>query len=743
MILEENTESLELKDYTESAYLDYSMYVINDRALPFIGDGLKPVQRRIIFAMQRLGITHQAKYAKSARTIGDVIGKYHPHGEAACYESMVVMAQPFSYRYPLVDGQGNWGASDEPKSFAAQRYTESRLTKIASLQYQELDRGTVEFTPNFDGTLTEPTTLPAQAPFLLLNGCTGIAVGMATDILPHNLHNVIESCIAFLNNPQISTEELLEIIEGPDFPTGGIITSTREELLQMYDTGHGSVRCRARYERDNGEIIVTELPYQSSPSRVLEQIAQQMQAKKLPYLEDIRDESDHENPTRLVLVPRSNRVDIDRLMLHLFASTDLERSFRWNFNVIGLDSRPKIFSLKTFLSDWLKYRKTVVRRRIAFRIEQIERRVEVINGLIIAHLNIDEVLRIVREEDHPKAILIQRFMLTEVQANAILDLRIRQLSRLEHIKLSEEKDSLEAERIEKSKVFNSKRLLNTLIRTELQEILSSFGDERRTEIVHFAPAASAYTETDLVTKEAVTVVLSERGWIRVRKGHEADIPQQLNYREGDSRLIALQARLNEQCVFFDSLGRTYTLPIASLPSAKGYGEPLTKHLSPPSGSQFIGLASTDTAEVIVSNTFGEGFRLPLSAAITQMKGGKSVVILEESRELLLPVVAAEQGLLALFTKSGRLLVINVGDVPIRKSGKGVRLIHLPKSDLFDDLDKLCFTVCVGNNDNVIVHSGKRKKILKSRDLAEYAGNRGTRGKLLPKGFRNVDQVELG
>lgn len=742
MILEENSDSLELKDYTERAYLDYSMYVINDRALPFVGDGLKPVQRRIIYAMQRLGITHQSKYAKSARTIGEVIGKYHPHGETACYESMVVMAQPFSYRYPLIDGQGNWGATDEPKSFAAQRYTESRLTKIAALLFTEIQQGTVDFTPNFDGTLQEPVTLPAQAPFLLMNGCTGIAVGMATDILPHNLRSVINACIALLSSPSITSEELLDIIAGPDFPTGGIITSSREELLRMYETGQGSVRCRARYELNDGEIIVTELPYQSSPARILEQIARQMQAKKLPYLDDIRDESDHENPTRLVLVPRSNRVEVDRLMHHLFATTDLERSFRWNFNVIGLNSRPKVFSLKEFLKEWLQYRKIVVRRRLTYRIEQIDRRIEIINGLLIAHLNIDEVLQIVREEEQPKLVLIQRFKLTEVQANAILDLRIRQLSRLEHVKLSEEQATLAAERVEKSKVLNSPRGLNSLIRQELRQILDSFGDDRKTDIDHGAATALAYTETDIVTKEPVTVVLSERGWIRVRKGHEDDISQQLNYREGDSCLISLQARMNEQCIFFDNLGRTYTLPIATLPSAKGYGEPLTKHLSPPSGSQFIGLASTAAQEMIVSNSHGEGFRLPITEVITQMKGGKAVVILDESRVLLQPMVAPTNGLLALITQSGRLLVIRINDVPIRKKGKGVRLISLPKKDLFEETDKLSFARCVDDATKFVLYSGKRKKIFRNQDLTDYLGNRGTRGKLLPKGFRKVDSVDL-
>lgn len=730
---------LELRDYTEKAYLDYSMYVINDRALPFLGDGLKPVQRRIIFAMQQLGITHEAKYAKSARTIGDVIGKYHPHGEAACYESMVVMAQPFSYRYPLVDGQGNWGAQDEPKSFAAQRYTECRLTAIASLLYKELRQGTVDFTPNFDGTISEPVAMPAQLPFLLLNGSSGIAVGMATDVLPHNLVDIVNASVAILKNSRLTLDELVDEVHGPDFPTGGCIISSREDLMRIYETGHGSIRCRAVYEVNGDEIVITELPYQSSPTKVLEQIANQMQAKKLPQLDDLRDESDHENPTRLVLIPRSKRVDIDRLMQHLFASTNLERSYRWNFNVIGSSLRPKTYSLKQFIVEWLEFRKYTVRRRITHRIAQIDRRLEIIDGLLIAHLSIEEVIRIVRWEDKPKQALIDRYQLTELQATAILDLRIRQLSRLEKDLLEKEKIELGDERSENQQLLDSTRRLNRLIEQELLDLAKKFGDSRRTKIDSEAPAAQAYSEIDLVAKEQVTVILSQKGWIKVRKGHETN-PESLNYREGDSYLTSLRVRLHETCLFFDSAGRTYSLAIANLPSGKGYGEPLSMHLTPPSGARFIGLFSGQEEFALIANDGGEGFRLPLSIAQTQMKAGKAVAIFDESRALVEPCVAKIDGLVVLISRLGRILVLKPEDIPIRKKGKGVKLIGLSKQDLLDESDALQFVQSVRANEKMILNSGKRKKILRQQELLTYRGSRATRGRSLPRGFKTVDTV---
>ncbi len=726
-------DAIALEEYTEKAYLDYSMYVINDRALPFVGDGLKPVQRRIVYAMQQLGITYQAKHAKSARTVGDVIGKFHPHGEDACYESMVLMAQPFSFRYPLVDGQGNWGAPDEPKSFAAQRYTESRLTQEASLLYSELNQGTVDFIPNFDGTLTEPVYLPARVPFLLLNGSTGIAVGMATDVVPHNLREITEACIALLRKPSMSDEDIMDVVLGPDFPTGGSLISSREEMLAAYTSGRGMIRCRANYERENGEIIVTELPFQSSPSRVLEQIAQQMTSKRLPMLVDLRDESDHENPTRLVLEPRSSRVDVERLMSHLFATTDLERSYRLNFNVIGLDQRPRVMSLRELLREWLRFRKMTVQRRIQHRIGQIERRLEIVAGLLIAHLNIDEVIRIVREEDDPKSALMQRFSLSDTQATAVLDLRVRQLTRLEHEKLTAEKDELTAERSDLYLILNSGQRLNTLIRKELEQISEEFGDERRTAIVEQAPDAAAFSDGELTTNDPVTVVLSSKGWVRSAKGHEID-PKTLNYREGDEYLASILARTSDECVFFDSSGRIYTLAVRSLPSARGNGEPLTRNLTPPPEARFIGLVASGTPSVIIANRQGKGFVLKVPKSAGKVKAGKSIITVSEGEELLKPEVLPEDGHIVLITSGGRMLVLPSDAVQHKSGGQGVALVKLTESE------QLLFAVGVGDKDSIQIVAGKRFVALNSKRLSEWIGRRGNRGRMLPRGFTKVDNV---
>lgn len=741
-ILDDDLDDIDLHEYTSKAYLDYSMYVINDRALPFLGDGLKPVQRRIVYAMRQLGLTYQAKYSKSARTVGDVIGKFHPHGENACYESMVLMAQPFSFRYPLVDGQGNWGAPDEPKSFAAQRYTESRLTREASLLYGELNQGTVEFVPNFDGTLEEPVCLPAELPFLLLNGSTGIAVGMATDVLPHNLTEVVNACVAMLRNERLPVSELLLEIHGPDLPTGGLITSSSEELQRVYENGQGTVRCRARYERENGDIVVTEVPFQSSPSRVLEQIAQQMQAKKLPMVVDLRDESDHENPVRLVIVPKSNRVDVARLMSHLFATTDLERSLRMNLNVIGLDGKPRVYPLNKLIRDWLRYRKLTVRRRILHRVEQIQRRLEIVAGLLIAYLNLEEIIRIVREEDEPKPALIRTFGLSSVQATAILDLRIRQLSRLEEEKLNAEKQELAEELAKHQLVLNSTQRLNTLIRKELQEIAAKFGDPRRTSTVANVDLAEAYGDADLVSNEPVTVVLSQKGWVRVARGHGSVDPLNLNYREGDDYLNSSLARMYDTCIFFDSSGRAYSSPINTLPSARGQGEPLTSIFSPPAGSRFVGLVSSDVAEVIVANSYGEGFRLPVSAALSQVKSGKAVVVLDDARELIASVSIQPENVVVLITKGGRILALQSHEIPLRQRGKGVRLIGISRKDLFSDDDALEFVVSVAPQDKIAITSGQRTMTLTPKKIAEYVGKRGNLGKRLPRGYTKVSLVRL-
>lgn len=741
-IFDSELDDIDLHEYTSKAYLDYSMYVINDRALPFIGDGLKPVQRRIIYAMRQLGLTYQAKYSKSARTVGDVIGKFHPHGENACYESMVLMAQPFSFRYPLVDGQGNWGAPDEPKSFAAQRYTESRLTREARLLYGELNQGTVEFVPNFDGTLEEPVCLPAELPFLLLNGSTGIAVGMATDVLPHNLREVVNACVVMLRNERLPVPELLKELPGPDLPTGGLITSSTEELERIYESGQGTVRCRARYERENGDILVTEVPYQSSPSRILEQIAQQMQAKRLPMVVDLRDESDHENPVRLVIVPKSNRVDVDRLMSHLFATTDLERSLRLNLNVIGLDGKPRVYPLNRLIRDWLRFRKFTVRRRILHRIEQIQRRLEIIAGLLIAYLNLDEVIRIVREEDTPKPVLMRTFALSDTQATAILDLRIRQLSRLEEDKLNAEKKELSDELEKHRLVLSSSQRLNTLIRKELQTIAEEFGDNRRTCIVSDVDLAEAYADADLVSNEPVTVVLSQKGWVRVARGHGTVDPINLNYREGDDYLSSSPARMNDTCIFFDSSGRAYSSLINTLPSARGQGEPLTSVFSPPPGSRFVGLVSSDVSEMIVANSYGEGFRLPVSAALSQVKSGKAVVVLDDARELIASIAIQPDSVVVLITKGGRILALQSQEIPVRQRGKGVRLIGISRKDLFSDDDALQFVVSVAPRDKVSVISGQRTMTLTPKKIAEYVGKRGNLGKRLPRGYTKVSSVRL-
>ncbi len=735
-------ESLDLHKYTSQAYLDYSLYVIHDRAVPFLGDGLKPVQRRIIYAMQQLGITHQAKYAKSARTVGDVIGKYHPHGEQACYESMVLMAQPFSFRYPLIDGQGNWGSPDDPKSFAAQRYTEARLTREATLLYDELNQGTVDFTPNFDGTIKEPVCFPSKVPFLLLNGSMGIAVGMATDVLPHNLKEIVNACMLMLSNASAKVEDLLEVVKGPDFPTGGIISVTSDELKRIYETGQGTLRSRARFEHEDGNIIITQIPYMSSPSRILEQIAEQMHAKRLPMLVDLRDESDHESPVRLVLVPRSNRVDSERLMQHLYATTDLERTCRLNLNVIGLDSKPRVYALNKLLKDWLTFRKTIVYRRLQHRVSQIEYRLEVVEGLVIAHLNIDEVIRIVREEDKPKAVLQETFEITELQATSILELRIRQLSRLEHSKLTAELSTLNAELEELTRILNSTRALNHLIRKELQAIADTYGDQRRTEIDTHAEVAEAFSESDLVSNEPVTLILSQKGWIRVAKGHSIVDPTSLNYREGDEYLTSSHARRNDACIFFDSTGRSYSAPIVNLPSARRQGEPLTSTLTPPAGARFVGLVPANAGEVILANSGGIGFRLPVEAAVTNIRAGKTVMVMEEDQVLLHPSIVHPQGLIVLITKTSRILVLSVGDIPQRRRGKGVRLVGLSLRTPDKTADSLKEVVCVAPKTKVLITSGKRKLTLNHKKLSEYIGSRGRMGHKLPRGYSQVDSLEL-
>ena len=718
-------ERIGLALYTERAYLDYSMYVINDRALPHIADGLKPVQRRIVYAMSELGLNFQAKFAKSARTVGDVLGKFHPHGDSACYEAMVHMAQPFSFRYPLVDGQGNWGAPDDPKSFAAMRYTEARLSRFSSLLLAEARQGTVDFLPNFDGTTDEPRLLPAQLPFVLLNGGTGIAVGMATDVPPHNMNEVISACVHLLDRPKATVADVMTHIKGPDYPTEAVIITPPEEIREVYESGRGSIKARAIYDREDGEIVITALPHQTSPAKVLEQIAQQMHAKKLPMLVDLRDESDHENPTRLVLVPRSNRVDTERLMSHLFATTDLERSYRVNMNMIGLDQRPQVKNLAIILKEWLTYRQDVVTRRLNFRLDKINERLHILEGLLIAYLNIDEVIRIIREEDHPKQELMQRYSISEIQANAILDLRLRQLAKLEEIKLTTERDELGAEKASLEKILGSKARLKTLVKKELLAIAEEYGDDRRSPLKTVTDAA-AYSEEDLLTNEPVTVVLSEKGWARAAKGHEVD-PTELSYRSGDSYGQSARGRTNETLVFLDSQGRGYNVAPHLLPSARSQGEPLTGRFKPPPGARFVGVAMgpQDTRLLMASNA-GFGFVGRLGEMVTKNKAGKAVLSVPAGGAALPPCVVpadAEGAWVASVTDQGRLLVFPLKELPELNRGKGNKLINVPTPAFKAGEERMIAALVLGADQELLVHAGQRHLRMRHKDLENYIGER--------------------
>jgi len=743
MRLQASFEQIPLRDYAERAYLDYSMYVVLDRALPFIGDGLKPVQRRIVHAMNELGLDAAAKPKKSARTVGDVIGKFHPHGDSACYEAMVLMAQPFSYRYPLIDGQGNFGSPDDPKSFAAMRYTEAKLTPIAELLLAELGMGTVDFTPNFDGTLKEPSWLPARVPHVLLNGSTGIAVGMATDIPPHNLREVASACIRLLDDPDASVRDLCEHIRGPDFPTRAEIISSKSDLLALYETGTGSVRCRAVYTREDGNVVITALPYQVSPSKILEQIAAQMRAKKLPMLEDLRDESDHENPIRLVLVPRSNRIDLDELMQHLFATTDLEKSYRVNLNMIGLDGRPQVKNLRQILGEWLRFRTDTVTRRLQHRLAKVERRLHLLEGLRIAYLNLDEVIRIVRSEDEPKPVLMKRFRLSDEQADYILETKLRQLARLEEMKINAERDELEEERARINVLLNSKARLKTLIKDELKEDAKKYGDERRSPIVE-REAAQALDETALVASEPLTVVLSEKGWVRAAKGHDVDAPA-LNYREGDRYLAAGRGRTTQQVAFIDSTGRSYSTPAHSLPSARGNGEPLTGRFTPPAGAHFatLAIAESDTRFVLASD-YGYGFVTKFTAMLANKKAGKQLINLDDGAAVLTPVPVADSARdrIVIATNAGHVLMFSVAELPeLENGGKGNKLVEIPKAKLATGERVAGVAVVAEGAGEITLYAGARKLILKWADLVEYGGNRAGRGNLLPRGFQRVERIE--
>ncbi|KAA5928954.1 MULTISPECIES: DNA topoisomerase IV subunit A [Pantoea] len=741
-LTQDGAERLALHTFTENAYLNYSMYVIMDRALPYIGDGLKPVQRRIVYAMSELGLNASAKFKKSARTVGDVLGKYHPHGDSACYEAMVLMAQPFSYRYPLVDGQGNWGAPDDPKSFAAMRYTESRLSKYAELLLGELGQGTVDYQPNFDGTLQEPKMLPARLPNILLNGTTGIAVGMATDIPPHNLREVAQAAIALIDAPKTTLEQLLDIVQGPDYPTEAEIITPRDEIRKIYQTGRGSIRQRAVWKKEEGEVVITALPHQVSGARVLEQIANQMRNKKLPMVEDLRDESDHENPTRLVIVPRSNRVDLDQVMNHLFATTDLEKSYRVNLNMIGLDNRPAVKNLHEILTEWLVFRRDTVKRRLNYRLDRVLRRLHILEGLLVAFLNIDEVIEIIRTEDEPKPVLMSRFGISETQAESILELKLRHLAKLEEMKIRGEQADLEKERNQLQATLASERKMNTLLKKELQADSASYGDDRRSPLCE-REEAKALSETELVPSEPVTIVLSQMGWVRSAKGHDID-PAGLSYKAGDSYLAAARGKSNQPVAFIDSTGRSYTLDPTSLPSARGQGEPLTGKLTPPPGAVVEQvLMEPDDQRLLMASDAGYGFICTFSDLISRNRAGKALLTLPDNARVMTPMaVHHEDDMLLAITQAGRMLMFPVGELPQMSKGKGNKIISIPSAEAAAGQDKLAWLMILPPGSAITLHVGKRKMLLRSEELQKFRADRGRRGTLLPRGLQKIDRVEL-
>jgi topoisomerase-4 subunit A len=736
----EGVEQQPLKEYTERAYLDYSMYVILDRALPQIGDGLKPVQRRIIYAMSELGLSASSKPKKSARTVGDVIGKFHPHGDAACYEAMVLMAQDFSYRYPVVIGQGNWGSTDDPKSFAAMRYTESRLAPYAKSLLQELGQGTVDWTPNFDGTLKEPVVLPARLPNLLLNGTTGIAVGMSTDVPPHNLNEVASALVHLIDNPKATVAQLMKHIKGPDFPTGGELVSPAADIREIYETGNGTLRLRAAYKTEGTDIVVTSLPHQISGAKIQEQIASQMRNKKLPQVDDLRDESDHEEPTRLV-ISRKRGVDVEQLMSHLFSTTSLERTLRVNMNVIALDGRPRMFNLVEMLREWLKFRKETVVNRLGHRLQIVTDRLHILDGLLVAYLNIDAVIKIIREEDEPKPVLMKRFKLADIQAEAILNLRLRNLAKLEEFKIRGEQEELNEERDRLEKTLKSAARLKTLIKKEILEDAEAYGDERRTEIVE-REAAQALDETQLVASEPVTVVLSQAGYARAAKGHELD-PTTLSYRSGDSYLAAAQGRSNQLAMFIDSTGRVYSVIAGTLPSARGQGEPLSSRFKPPDGAAFCGAMIGDNDQkYLLASDAGYGFIATLTDLVSRNKAGKAILRVPQGGKAVVPapVPRDKECLIAAVSSIGRLLLFEMDELPELAKGKGNKLINIPGPKYKSGDEKMVATAVVPEDGSLEIYTATRKMTLKWSDLDDYYGDRALRGSLLPKGWRKVERL---
>jgi topoisomerase-4 subunit A len=738
----EGIERQPLGSFTEKAYLDYSMYVILDRALPALGDGLKPVQRRIVYAMSELGLSAVSKHKKAALTVGDVLGKFHPHGDTACYEAMVLMAQPFAYRYPLIDGQGNWGSQDDPKSFAAMRYTEAKLTRYAEVLLSELSDGTVDWVPNYDGSREEPAILPARLPNLLLNGTTGIAVGMATDIPPHNLREVAAAAIHLLEEPEATTAALMKHVKGPDLPTGAEIVSPRADLKEFYDKGVGTFRARATWEIEDGNVVITAFPYQVSPTRVQEQIVEQMRAKKLPMVDDLRDESDHENPTRLVIVPRSNRVDLTEVMNHLFATTDLERNYRVNLNIIALDGRPRVMGLREILGEWLEFRTTTVTRRLQHRLEKVTKRLHILDGLIVVYLNLDEVIRIIRREDEPKPVLMKRFKLSDEQAEEILNTRLRHLAKLEEMKIREEQKALSAEREELEALLKSKAKLKKLIAAEIRADAEKYGDERRTKIIE-REAAQAIDETSLIPNEPVTVVLSTGGWVRSAKGHDID-PGALSYKSGDAFQALARGRSLQPAVFIDSTGRTYTLPAHSLPSARGYGEPLSGRLDPPDGAKFAGVMIGEPEDLwLLASDAGYGFTARLKDLISDRRAGKTVLNVPQNAHVLAPApVPSADSLVAAISSEGKLLAFPVGEVPEMPRGKGNKLYDIPGKKAAARQELMTAVAVVPPDASLILWSGEQQKTIEWRDLQDYVGQRAQRGAVLKRGWpRKIDRME--
>jgi len=739
----DTAEQIPLRKFTEDAYLNYSMYVIMDRALPHIGDGLKPVQRRIIYAMSELGLSALAKYKKSARTVGDVLGKFHPHGDSACYEAMVLMAQPFSYRYPLVDGQGNWGSPDDPKSFAAMRYTEARLSRFSEVLLSELGQGTTDWTPNFDGTMKEPLMLPARLPHILLNGVTGIAVGMATDIPPHNAREVAHACALLLEKPSASLADVMEHMRGPDYPTDAEVITPHDDIVKMYESGRGTIRMRAKYHLEDGEVVVTALPHQASGAKILEQIAGQMQAKKLPMVSDLRDESDHENPTRLVIVPRSNRIDIEQMMQHLFATTDLEKNYRVNLNMLGLDGRPQVKPILSVLKEWLEFRQITVTRRLNYRLDKVLARLHILEGLLIAYLNIDEVIAIIRYEDEPKAELMRRFALSDTQAEAILELKLRHLAKLEETKLTAEQNELEQERDHLQLLLSSDRRLKTLIRKEILADAEKYGDDRRSPLVE-RQEAKALSEKDLTPAEAVTVVLSKKGWVRAAKGHDVD-GASLTYKAGDEFLASAQGKSNQQVVFIDSSGRSFACEAHLLPSARTQGEPLTGRFSLVAGETVDQvLMAADEQRYLLASDAGYGFVCKFGDLVGRNKNGKAVLNLPTGAKILKPVLVQDvaNDLLAVVSNEGRMLLFPIKDLPELAKGKGNKMISIPALRAQSREEYVVATAVVPADAAITLTAGKRKLTLKPADLEHYRGERGRRGNKLPRGLQRVDAISV-